>query len=111
MKEIVVLRPKLSEKAYSLSEQENTYVFQISRLFNKQEVAAAVKRQYGVSVKSVRLAGVAGKTQRSIKRGRSVRQFKRPNLRKAYVTLVEGDKLPIFAAVEETASKKPEEKK
>ena len=111
MKETAILRPRLSEKAYALSEKENTYIFQIPRTFNKQEIAEAVKRQYGVDVKSIRLAGAAGKTRRSIRRGLSVRQFKRAGVRKAYVALNEGDKLPIFAAVEEAKVSKPEEKK
>jgi ribosomal protein L23 len=45
------------------------------------------------------LPGKAVRTYR--KSARKTETGKRSNVRKAYVTLKEGDKLPIFAAVEE----------
>lgn len=105
---LVLLKPRLSEKVYALSQSQNTYVFDVSREANKHDIAEAVKVQYEVGVKSVRVAGSRGKNQRSLRRGgRSVRHFQRADIRKAYVTLKEGDKLPIFAAEQESASKKP----
>lgn len=107
----IVLKPRLSEKVYGLSEDRNTYAFDVPREATKQDIAAAVKVQYKVSAKSVRIATVRGKNQRSLRRGgRSVRRFQRTDIRKAYVTLKDGDKLPIFAAVEDPAEKKPEKK-
>ncbi|MBA3757758.1 50S ribosomal protein L23 [Candidatus Saccharibacteria bacterium] len=104
----VILKPRLSEKVYGLSQTQNTYVFDVSRDANKHDIAEAVKNQYEVGIKSVRVASSRGKSQRSLRRGgRSVRHFQRANIRKAYVTLKDGDKLPIFAAVEEPATKKP----
>lgn len=108
--ETLVLRPRLSEKAYALSEQHNTYVFDVPALVNRFDIANAVSGQYGVNVASVRLAGIPGKAVRSYRnRGRRSISSKRSDLRKAYVTLKKGDKLPIFAAIEE--SQKPEETK
>lgn len=108
----VILKPRLSEKVYSLSQERNTYAFDVPRDANKQAVASAVKNQYKVTVKSVHIAGSHGKSQRSLKRGgRSVRHFQKSDVRKAYVTLAEGDKLPIFAAVEDTAKQPVKEKK
>jgi ribosomal protein L23 len=50
---------------------------------------------------------VPGKSVRSYRnRGRKSINGQRSDIRKAYVTLAEGDKLPIFAAPEE--SKAPE---
>ena len=107
---LITLNPRLSEKAYGLSEQRNTYVFDVRPGVNKFEVAKAVAAQYEVKVENVRLAGVPGKALRSYRqRGRKSVSGQRSDIRKAYVTLKEGDKLPIFAAVEE--SKAPEEKK
>lgn len=104
------LNPRLSEKAYGLSEQRNTYIFDVESGTNKFDVAAAVATQYKVSVTKVRIASVPGKAKRTYRqRGRKSLQGQRSDIRKAYVTLKEGDKLPIFAAVEEP--KKPEEKK
>jgi len=104
------LNPRLSEKAYALSEQRNTYIFDVDSAANKFDVAVAVATQYKVGVTKVRMAGVPGKAKRTYRqRGRKSLQGQRSDIRKAYVTLKEGDKLPIFAAVEEP--KKPEEKK
>lgn len=110
MTKLLTLNPRLSEKAYGLSEQRNTYIFDVDSSANKFDIANAVAIQYEVGVKKVRMAGVPGKSKRTYRqRGRKSLQGQRSGIRKAYVTLNEGDKLPIFAAVEEP--KKPEEKK
>ena len=107
---VLTLKPRISEKAYALSEQVNVYIFDVPGDANKFDVAKAVKSQYEVDVTNVRMAGVPGKAVRSYRnRGRRSINSKRSDIRKAYVTLKEGDKLPIFAAVEE--AKAPEEKK
>ena len=86
----------------------NVYTFEVPADATKHTIAEAIVAQYGeVTIKSVRVATVAGKTQRSYRRkGRNVRSGQRSNVRKAYVTLKEGDKLPIYAAVEENAAAK-----
>lgn len=110
MDKFVTLKPRISEKAYALSEQVNVYIFDVPSDANKFDVAQAVNTQYEVSVTNVRIASVPGKAVRSYRnRGRRSINSKRSDIRKAYVTLKEGDKLPIFAAVEE--AKAPEEKK
>lgn len=106
----IALKPRISEKGYALSERLNTYIFDVPAQFNKFDVAAAVAAQYEVTVTTVRIAGIPGKAVRSYRnRGRRSINAKRSDLRKAYVTLKDGDKLPIFAAVEEPKS--PEETK
>jgi ribosomal protein L23 len=98
----IALKPRISEKGYALSEKANTYIFDVPSDVNKFDVATAVKGQFEVTVTNVRLAGVPGKTVRSYRnRGRKSINAKRSDIRKAYVTLKQGDKLPIFAAVEE----------
>ena len=101
MSKSVVLKPRLSEKAYALSEQRNTYVFDVPKLANRLSVAASVANQYEVEVASVKLATTGSKPLNSYrKRGRSLKTSK-SGVRKAYVTLKEGSKLPIFAAENE----------
>jgi ribosomal protein L23 len=107
---LLTLKPRVSEKAYALSEQGNVYIFDVPGGANKFDVAKAVASQYEVGVISVRLAGVPGKAVRSYRnRGRRSINSKRTDVHKAYVTLKEGDKLPIFDAVEEAEA--PKEKK
>lgn len=108
MSKTLTLKPRLSEKAYGQSESANTYVFDIPKATNSQQVAQAVAVQYDVGVKIVRISAGSTKNLRSYKgRGRFIKAS-RSNLRKAYVTLNEGDKLPLFAAEEKT--KKGKEK-
>jgi ribosomal protein L23 len=107
---LIALKPRISEKTYALSELTNTYVFVVPQSANKHDVARSIAQQFEVEVVSVRLSSTPGKTKRAIRRGgRSVFKGSRSDVRKAYVTLAEKDKLPIFSAVEEGT--KPEETK
>jgi ribosomal protein L23 len=95
------LKPRISEKAYALSEAGNTYVFDVPSDANKHSIAKAVAAQYEVKVTNVRISGVPGKAVRSYRKsGRKSINGQRSDIRKAYVTLSQDDKLPIFAAPE-----------
>ena len=97
----VDLKPRISEKAYAQSDASNVYIFDVPADANKFDIAKAVAAQYEVGVTSVKIASVPGKSIRAYRqRGRRSINGKRSDIRKAYVTLKEGDKLPIFAAVE-----------
>lgn len=110
MTKMITLKPRVSEKTYAQAETGNTYVFDVPASANKHDIARSVAGQYEVTVTAVRIASVPGKPKRSIRRkGRNIYQTSRSNIRKAFVTLKEGDKLPLFSAVEEPAA--PEEKK
>jgi ribosomal protein L23 len=106
----ITLKPRISEKGYALSESLNTYIFEVPKEYNKFDIAGAVSAQFEVGVVKVRITGVPGKPVRSYRqRGRRSINSRRSGIRKAYVTLGEGDKLPIYAAVEE--AEKPKESK
>ena len=103
MSKTISLRPHLSEKTYGLS-SKRVYVFTIDKDVNKQSVARAVEAQFEVKVKAVNVTNLDGKAKRtiSVTGKRSVNSYgKRNDIKKAYVTLVEGFSLPFFAAVEE----------
>ncbi len=106
MDKSMTLKPRLSEKSYGLSQVRNTYVFDVPAGSTKQSVARAVGAQYEVSVINVNIANISGKSKRTFlnRRGKFVRG-KRNDIKKAFVTLKVGDKLPIFAAEEEQAAK------
>ncbi|HLC91940.1 MAG TPA: 50S ribosomal protein L23 [Candidatus Saccharimonadales bacterium] len=102
---LIGLKPRLSEKSYGLS-QNGTYVFDVPSNANKLAVANAVVEQYGVTVMNVNIANIDGKAKRTFlnRRGKFVRGT-RSDVKKAYVTLKEGDSIPIFAAEEEAEAK------
>ncbi len=112
MSKTTVLRPRMSEKTYGLSQTNNVFVFDVPMSINKVQVKEAVETQFEVSVENVRVLIVKGKRKASVrKRTRGV-MGKRADIKKAYVTLKEGDSIPVFAAIEEAEAKekKAEEK-
>jgi large subunit ribosomal protein L23 len=101
----LTLKPRLSEKAFAQS-QGNTYVFVVPGDANKHSVARAVEAQFDVKVADVNVLVLKGKSKRTIsKGGRRVAKGMTSDIKKAYVTLVEGNSLPIFAAEEEAEEK------
>ncbi len=109
MKSVLTLQPRMSEKSYGLSETIDTYVFEVPNHANKQDIEQAVAKQYGVKVQKVTIAKTAGKKRRVVKRGgRSVQRGFSAPVKKAYVRLGEGDKLPIFASVAKDDDEKAE---
>ena len=84
-----ILAPMITEKATLLSEQ-NKVVFQVSMDSTKEEIATAVEQLFKVNVTKVNTLIQKGKTKRF--RGRPGR---RSDLKKAIVTLQEGQSIDI----------------
>lgn len=105
MSKVMILRPRMSEKTYAQS-QEQTYVFIVPKEANKHSVARAVEAQFEVTVTNVNILNQKGKAKRTIsKGGRRVANGSQNDIKKAYVTLAEGQSLPLFEAVEEADAK------
>ena len=103
MSKSLSLRPRLSEKTYGLSAQR-VYVVEVPADANKHTVARAIEAQFDVKVSKVNITNINGKAKRtiSILGKRMVNSNgKRTDIKKAYVTLAEGNSLPFFAAIEE----------
>ena len=101
----LLLKPRMSEKAYASSEQLRTYVFDVPKNANRLSIANAIEKQYEVSVTSVNLTNIKGKAKRTYRKsGRSV-MGQRSGVKKAFVTLAEGSHLPIFEAEKEAEEK------
>jgi ribosomal protein L23 len=106
MSKSVLLKPRMSEKAYGLTQAKNVYVFDVDPGLNKHTVARSVAEQFDVSVISVNMAKVKGKAKRTIaKKGRKVYSGREALSKKAYVTLKQGQTLPFFEAAEQEAEK------
>ncbi|MEK7603115.1 MAG: 50S ribosomal protein L23 [Patescibacteria group bacterium] len=101
----MTLKPRMSEKAYGLSQSSATYVFEVPADANKLTVASAVSKQFKVKVKSVNIANIKGKPKRSVRRGGRVSQGSRSDSKHAYVTLMPDNEIPVFAVEEEKAEK------
>ncbi|MFC1689342.1 50S ribosomal protein L23 [Pseudomonadota bacterium] len=81
----VLLSPRVTEKTTQVGEDSNQYVFHVVNDASKSEVKGAVELLFDVSVESVRMVVVKGKTK-------SFRQRpgKRSDWKKAYVRVQEG---------------------
>jgi len=100
----IIVTPRATEKAYGLSSASNTYVFNVPLTANKQQIAAAVAEQYGVTVKSVTTAVQAGKAVRfSRGKNRYPGTTNRKDSKKAYVVLAEGSSIQVFEQPETTS--------
>ncbi|HSX08404.1 MAG TPA: 50S ribosomal protein L23 [Candidatus Saccharimonadales bacterium] len=107
MDKTLVLKPRLSEKTYGLSEG-NVYVFAVPGDANKHTVARAVAAQFDVTVVSVNIINVKGKVKRTVKKGGRAVTGTRSDVKKAYVTLKDGDTLPFFDSIKEDEKKAEE---
>lgn len=105
MSVLLPLKPRLSEKAYGQS-KANVYMFVVPMSATKHTVARAVESQFEVSVTDVNMLVLKGKAKRTIsQKGRRQLKGATSSMKKAYVTLAEGNKLPIFDAIEEEEAK------
>ena len=97
MRDLMMI-PRISEKAYAMSQRENvkTYVFEVPIASNKHTVARAITMQYDVVVTSVRTTTAKGKIKQSYRKGGRPINGVRSDVKKAYVTLRQGDVLPLF---------------
>src|SRR5450631_4555843 len=86
----ILLRPVISEKSYGLLD-EGKYTFIVAPDANKTEVRLAVEEVFGVKVTGVNTVNRRGKRRRT-----RVGWGKRPDTKRAIVTLAEGDRIDIF---------------
>jgi len=87
----IIRRPLVTEKSTRQKEDARQYAFEVRRDANKIEIQSAVERLFKVKVLQVRTSNVLGKIKRL---GR--RYGKRPDWKKAIVTLREGDRIDFF---------------
>jgi len=87
----VIRRPLITEKTTLLREEGRTLVFEVASGATKIDIKRAVEKLLGAKVEGVRTAIAHGKMKRQ---GRFVGQ--RPDWKKAYVKLREGEKIPEF---------------
>jgi large subunit ribosomal protein L23 len=88
----VILAPVVSEKSYSLIDQ-NAYTFLVHPNANKTEIRQAVEQIWGVKVVSVNTANRKGK----VKRFRYT-LGKRQDTKRAIVKLAPDNKIEIFGS-------------
>jgi large subunit ribosomal protein L23 len=87
----IIRRPLVTEKSTQQKEANRQYAFEVDRDANKIEIQSAIERLFKVKVLQVRTCNILGKVKRLGKR-----YGKRPDWKKAIVTLKEGDRIDFF---------------
>ena len=89
----ILIRPVITEKASALTDEYNQVVFHVGRKANKSMIRNAVESMYNVEVRKIATMIIPGKLKR---RGSDI--GRRPNVKKAIVTLKQGHAIDFFAA-------------
>ncbi len=82
--------PHISEKSALLGDSANQAVFKVSPDASKSEIKEAVEKLFDVKVADVRTANMKGKSKRM-----GIRQGKRSDWKKAYVSLEQGHEIDL----------------
>jgi large subunit ribosomal protein L23 len=88
----VIIAPVVSEKSYGLLE-DNVYTFKVHPSASKPEIRDAVESIFGVRVVKVNTLNRKGKRKRN---RRNFTYGKRPDTKRALITLAEGDSIELF---------------
>jgi len=98
--------PRATEKAYGLS-KNNVYVFDVPVTANKQQIIEAVEGQFSVKTIGIKTLVQTGK---GVRASRGKRAYPgtayRKDMKKAYVTLAEGNSIKVFDEAEQAAEEK-----
>jgi large subunit ribosomal protein L23 len=87
----IILAPVVSEKSYDLIENNNTYTFEVDPRSNKEQIKHAVEKVFDVKVLRVNTMNRKGKVKRT-----GYKLGKRKDIKRAVVTLAEGDSIDLF---------------
>jgi len=88
----ILLAPVVSEKSYGLLD-ENKYTFLVAPSANKTEIKIAVESIFKVRVVGVNTINRVGKKRRT-RNGTG----RRPDTKRAIVTVADGERIDIFSA-------------
>ena len=94
----IIRRPIITEKSNYLSSYLNQYVFEVDYNATKTTIKDAIETIFDVKVQRVNVMIVPAKQSRSMQNRRM--RTRSSAYKKAIVTLVEGERIPIFEGVE-----------
>jgi len=89
----LVKRPLITEKSTHAADATNQYTFEVARGAGKEEIRNAIEKLFSVKVVKICTMVMHGKLKI---RGRNL--VRRPNWKKAIVTLEQGNKIQLFHA-------------
>ncbi|KLU39775.1 MAG: 50S ribosomal protein L23 [Peptococcaceae bacterium 1109] len=87
----IVIRPIITEKSTDIMATQNKYTFQVDLRANKTQIKEAVEELFKVKVRKVNTSRVRGKMRRM-----GMTQGRKPDWKKAVVTLEPGHTIEVF---------------
>ena len=98
MAKTILIKPLITEKSETLSEELNQYSFNVEKKANKIEIKKAVEEIYRVSVESVNTMIIPGKAKNRSTRSGILKGRVSP-YKKAVITLSEGEEIDFFGDI------------
>jgi large subunit ribosomal protein L23 len=89
----ILIKPIVTEKT-NTGMSEGRYAFMVRQDANRTEIKRAVEEIFKVTVTSVNVANIVGKPRRMGKY-----EGKRPDYKKAIITLAEGQRIKLFEGI------------
>lgn len=91
----ILVRPIITEKSQRLysTEEPAQFTFEVAKTSNKREIKWAVETAYGVKVQRVNTVLLKGKSRVNRMRGTA---GKKPDVKKAIVTLAAGQQIELM---------------
>lgn len=86
----IILNPLRTEKGSKIQAKENKYIFKVDPAANKVQIRQALEEIYKVKVEKINTMSILGKWRRV-----RLVEGKRPDWKKAVVTLKEGEVIEI----------------
>jgi large subunit ribosomal protein L23 len=86
-----IVRPVITEQTSTAFQERGEYTFEVHPKANKSQIRTAIEQLFGVKVTGVWTSNQRGKVRRV-----GDTSGRRPNWKKAIVTLREGDTIEVF---------------
>ncbi len=94
----IILKPIITEKMTERGEKLNQFGFIVHPKANKLQIKKAVEELYGVEVLSVNTMNLHGKSSTRFTKG-GIISGNKPSLKKAVVTLPEGETIDFYSNI------------
>lgn len=91
----VLIRPLLTEKMTKISDKTQQVGFIVNKSASKDQIKSEVEKTYNVEVESINTSIVRGKRKSRFTKAGLI-NGKKPNYKKAFVHLKEGQKIDFF---------------
>ena len=94
----VLIRPLLTEKMTKISDKTHQVGFIVEKAASKTQIKSEIEKTYNVEVVDINTALVRGKRKSRFTKAGFI-NGKKPNYKKAFVHLKEGQKIDFFESI------------